>query len=131
MTADSTDLGSLADTAMLDAIDIATNIRVPFPAFVLVEDATGRHLHRFSARRIEQTVAQAQAFVGLRFGDSQRVVLTLAGSVTHEGKQCDALIVKAFDVANDIQFTIAQRYRRTGPARRRAALVGSPIYLDA
>ena len=116
---------------MLNAIDSATTVGIPLPAFVMVENATGRTLHRFMSARVEETVAQAQAFVGLRFGDSERVVLAMDGYIPHEGKKWDALIVQAFDVTRELRMTIAQRYRVTGLLRKKAALVGSPIFLSA
>lgn len=123
-------LRAVADAAMLNAIDTATSIGVPFPAFVMVEDSGGRTLHRFMSNRVEETVAQAQAFVGLRLGDSERVALAMDGYIPHEGKKWDALIVQAFDHGRELRVSIAQRYRVTGLVRKKAALVGSPVMLE-
>jgi hypothetical protein len=106
-------------------------IGVPVPAVVVVEDDGGRSLHRFMSDRVEETVAQARAFVGLRLDAVDRIALAMDGYIPHEGKKWDALIVEAFDPSREMQMAVAQRYRVTGLLRKKAALVGSPIMLGA
>jgi hypothetical protein len=82
--------------------------------FLLTQDAAGRHLKRFMADTLEESVGMARSHARDLPQSVQLAALAFDGFITVQGEKSDAVIVQAQRRGTSRSATYAQRYRRDG-----------------
>ena len=95
----------------------------PLIPFTLTEDGAGRHLARFVAETLEESLIQARTQVAA--SDADRVAIAHDGYLTVEGERSDAIFVEAQDRGSPSCLVFAQRYRPGGRLRK-LSRIGNP-----
>lgn len=94
--------------------------------FVLTQDRSGRHLRRFVADTLEESVAAARSHLAGLPTSVETVALAFDGFVTIQGTRSEAIIVQAQRRGFSQSANYAQRYQRDGS---RIAVVGNAAHL--
>lgn len=129
MAAFSEELNSLA----FFALDLAVSSVVPtgsgFVPFVVRETAEGRDTLKFSADSHEKAIAKARVALADE-PHPLRAVLAWGGFLSIEGKKFETVFVEASEEGASVGMLVAQRYEKTGVARRKSVTVGNPVLVD-
>ncbi|MBT2522329.1 hypothetical protein [Arthrobacter sp. ISL-28] len=125
----SEELVNLAFMALDHAIDSVVSSGVDLVPFVIREKGDQRHLQRYVAGQLQESVAAARQSVR----DEplpDRIALAWDGFMTTQDGRQEAVFVESYEQGTPAGFILAQRYQRAGFLKKKRESLGNPALVE-